>query len=283
MLDFLSLQNSSDPLSYRLLRYGLSIQVIPSLRISAFTRTSAFSHDECLLGFELENLNKEVPVHITQISAVSRRWHINRVENDGETSGSLVLAPQEVRFFYARLHKAIDIDRLDLGASPARILQSSIVWEGSTLPLDQFVGDPFVLGPRQLWRHASLIERHPELSSVSICSHFPLYLPEDVDFVLRWRFPSLDVVGQHVIMGINLGLQEELPLGPTAEPLSIRERRENPIRVLVRPPGEVLHDFNAIEVCVIPVAVSVENISNEVSATVLIQFEQRGLDWDSET
>ncbi|KAI9021914.1 ER-golgi trafficking TRAPP I complex 85 kDa subunit-domain-containing protein [Hyaloraphidium curvatum] len=60
---------------YRTLRHSLSIAVLPSLRINAFTRPSAKHLSEFVLGLEIENL-KDSPLNLNNLVAVSPSWRM---------------------------------------------------------------------------------------------------------------------------------------------------------------------------------------------------------------
>jgi hypothetical protein len=289
-----SQQVSSDGASYRTLRQSTPLAVHPSLRISAFTRASGKRLDEFVLGLELENMHRDAVVELEHVSAVGRRWEMVTLDeeerwaplrtihvalNDNRHFSSLgepPMAAQEVRVLYLKLRKRPP-SRQDGESIP--LFQSIVSLDGTPPIVDHLFGEPFLFPARQQWRLANLSERYSDTAKPAICSLFPLYGIDDVDFVVSWRFSSLAVAGNHVVMGINLGFQEELLKTDPAN-LKLRERRDNPVRMLVQASNSMQHDFSRDPICTIPITVLLLNISDEVSANVDVRFPQRGLDWD---
>ena len=58
------------------MRYTLNVQVLPSLKINAFTRPSAATTNEYILGIEIENLQTVAGFQLTQLNAASPIWSI---------------------------------------------------------------------------------------------------------------------------------------------------------------------------------------------------------------
>jgi hypothetical protein len=59
----------------------MSTQVLPSLRINAFTRPSASLLKEFILGIEVENLQQNVEIRLKQITSLSPTWMISPVDS----------------------------------------------------------------------------------------------------------------------------------------------------------------------------------------------------------
>lgn len=273
---------SVDSSNYRLLRVSLPLTVQPSLRISAFTRPSARHLDEYLLGLEVENLNRESPAQIDFVSAISCKWEISPMDDD--SSNELYRAPmeaQEERSFYLRLGKRKQLPVV-WSKDEVALAQSVVPVGGgdsSSARLEGLAGGPFALSSRHQWRSGTVAERYPNVAPSNLASLFPLFRVNDVDFAVGWHYPSLNISGTHFVMGINLGLGEELPDTEDKIFLPVRERRDNPLRLLVRAPASLAHDFSAEKICSFPVTVYMENISDEVVAAIDLKLPQRGMDW----
>ena len=73
-------EDKNDRIAYRTLPYTVATQVMPSLRINAFTKPSTRALNEFILGIEVENMQSASEVVIKQLSSISASWTVEAVE-----------------------------------------------------------------------------------------------------------------------------------------------------------------------------------------------------------
>lgn len=66
--------------NYRTLRITKTVEVHPSLRINAFTRSSLLRFNEFILGIETSNIRSSFEIIARQITCVSPTWKITRID-----------------------------------------------------------------------------------------------------------------------------------------------------------------------------------------------------------
>ncbi|KAI1298025.1 Trafficking protein particle complex 8, partial [Mortierella claussenii] len=90
----------------RTLRHTVTAQVLPSLKINAFTRPSTKGLNEFILGIETENLQTVPVFEFLQISSMSASWIIEAVEKSSESDEHRSIAPRQTMFTYYRIRKS---------------------------------------------------------------------------------------------------------------------------------------------------------------------------------
>ncbi|KAJ3044711.1 Trafficking protein particle complex 8 [Rhizophlyctis rosea] len=231
-------EDRTDKVSCRTLRYAMTVNVLASLRINAFTRPSARSLDEFILGIEIENLQASTDFVLTQISSLSSMWRIQKLGMESDQSDSKLEARQTtfVYFRFTRSNQELDpehtpevlttkaIERLIVGAEDAPLGAKDLTLDVASLSLVQ--GGEIVncaqqplhgltYASRLHWRSTQLTTQHPTLNFSQLANLFTLYYTDDVDLSLFWHVTGPDGVqhrGHHYIIGINLALQSPLPL-----------------------------------------------------------------------
>ncbi|KAG9298934.1 hypothetical protein G9A89_015956 [Geosiphon pyriformis] len=236
MFRFLFTYQSEDEnaaMKYRSLRYFVTTQVLPSLKINAFTRPSTSGLNEFILGIEAENLQHSADFQLTQISSISPAWSIspiNMINGDNHNS-KLLIAPRQTIFTYYRISKLENIHNVD-GLKPEqfskkalqRILSGNDTSKVEPSPIELVVTnlpftkriitniskplEGFSVNSRVQWRINTLINQFPAVSPKLHQEIFTLYTTNDVDLSLYWNIPNLQRQGHHYIIGINLGLQQ---------------------------------------------------------------------------
>ncbi|KAJ1547903.1 Trafficking protein particle complex 8, partial [Nowakowskiella sp. JEL0078] len=234
-------EDESDKIAYRTLPSTMISQVIPSLRINAFTRPSTKSIHEFILGVEIENLHTSSEVSLRQLTSLSPSWILQPIDIIW-TEDRLKLAPKKTMFMYYKFiranQKMLDdpetspealttkaIKRLifgeaqeELKAPPINLHISSV---SKSTPVS-CVSSPFrnlSLNSRVQWRSSSLSVQYPGLTPDKLPNLFTLYSTDDVDLALFWDTPSIsqsttvpERSGHHYVIGINLSLQSPLQI-----------------------------------------------------------------------
>ncbi|RHZ88011.1 hypothetical protein Glove_26g14 [Diversispora epigaea] len=240
-------EKNDSAMRFRSLRYSKTIQVLPSLKINAFTRPSTCGLNEFILGIEIENLQTSAEFQVAQLSSISPSWTISPVkEISSETKPKFLIAPRQTTFTYYRikryhLAKPIDnenesnennennenknvtpeeftsnaLDKLLTGENKSQAEPSPIDLIVTNIPFTDYIIkhsenplEGFSLNSRVQWRTNTLINNFPIISPNKHPSIFTLYNTNDVDLALYWNIPTLSRQGHHYIIGINLGVQQ---------------------------------------------------------------------------
>ncbi|TPX70879.1 hypothetical protein SpCBS45565_g01477 [Spizellomyces sp. 'palustris'] len=228
-------EDKRDKVGCRTLRISMATNILPSVRMNAFTRPSGRVLDEFILGVEIENLHAEGELVLKQITSLSPTWIIRPIDDRSPVGGDSKLQAQQTRFKYLRFTKATGpqeptslatvperitmraIESLLLGESPVNLDAPDLTLRLSNLALspthnvlscDTVPFRGLSLSSRLQWRSQL---RHL----------FTLYFTDDVDLSLIWETSDGTKCGHHYIMGINLGLQAPLQgLQAGLEPLA---------------------------------------------------------------
>ncbi|CAI2163877.1 1745_t:CDS:10 [Funneliformis geosporum] len=248
MFRFLFTYESEDnnmAMKYRSLRYFKTTQVLPSLKINAFTRPSTRGLNEFILGIEIENLQNN-EFQLCQLSSISPSWIISAV-NNGSSSGDIVskslIAPRQTIFIYYRINRNeklstndnVDennsesnditpevftsnaLEQLLMGEknlraepSPIKLTITNVPFKDRTITSSANPLQGFSMNSRVQWRSSTLINQFPFISPNKHRNIFTLYNTNDVDLALYWNIPHSQSQrqGHHYIIGINLGVQQ---------------------------------------------------------------------------
>ncbi|CAG8579158.1 12018_t:CDS:10 [Diversispora eburnea] len=240
LFTYVSEKNDS-AMRFRSLRYSKTIQVLPSLKINAFTRPSTCGLNEFILGIEIENLQTSAEFQVAQLSSISPSWTISPVkEISSETKPKFLIAPRQTTFTYYRIKKynladsinnenesnedknvspeeftSNALDKLLTGENKSQAEPSPIDLIVTNIPFTDYIIkhsknplEGFSLNSRVQWRTNTLINNFPIISPNKHPSIFTLYNTNDVDLALYWNIPTLSRQGHHYIIGINLGVQQ---------------------------------------------------------------------------
>ncbi|KAI7902118.1 ER-golgi trafficking TRAPP I complex 85 kDa subunit-domain-containing protein [Cokeromyces recurvatus] len=100
-------------IAHRTLRYTMHIQVLPSLKINAFTRPSTTTVNEYILGIEIENLQTVASFDLTQLLIASPSWSIYPLSIDMTSTEDILaktmIPPRQTTFTFYKLRRKIDI------------------------------------------------------------------------------------------------------------------------------------------------------------------------------
>ncbi|KAI9480322.1 MAG: ER-golgi trafficking TRAPP I complex 85 kDa subunit-domain-containing protein [Benjaminiella poitrasii] len=96
-------------IAHRTLRYTMNIQVLPSLKINAFTRPSTTAVNEYILGIEIENLQTTAKFDLTQLTIASPSWTLFPLSIDMDSSEDIVakttIPPRQTTFSFYKLRR----------------------------------------------------------------------------------------------------------------------------------------------------------------------------------
>ncbi|KAI8335602.1 ER-golgi trafficking TRAPP I complex 85 kDa subunit-domain-containing protein [Blakeslea trispora] len=229
-------------IAHRTLRYIVRIQVLPSLKINAFTRPSATAVNEYILGVEIENLQTIAPFHLTQLTATSPVWHISPLSMDLTSNEDIlaktVIPPRQTTFAYYKIRKATVVDTSNpeawtsqaLGAllnthtnnqpstpSPVHLNLCKLSFSENNIPFNTTPLKTFALNSRMHWRQTNLESQFPNISQERYHRLFTLYNSGDIDLALYWDIPQMKRHGHHYIIGVNLGIQQNPFQGTRAD------------------------------------------------------------------
>ncbi|KAI8994486.1 ER-golgi trafficking TRAPP I complex 85 kDa subunit-domain-containing protein [Pilobolus umbonatus] len=221
-------------IAHRTLRYTVTVQVLPSLKISAFTRPSATAVNEYVLGIEIENLQTLANFDLTQLTAVSPVWEVMPLSIDMTSSEDVEaktnLPPRQTTFAYYKIRKAVISDTScpeawtsnclsnllhksdDNGSTsippPIQLNISQLSFRENSVPYDAVPLKTFALNSRMQWRQGNLETQFPNILHERYNDLFTLYNSGDIDITLYWDIPQLKRYGHHYIIGVNLGVQQ---------------------------------------------------------------------------
>ncbi|KAG0199180.1 Trafficking protein particle complex 8 [Mortierella sp. GBA30] len=227
----------------RTLRHTVSAQVLPSLKINAFTRPSTRGLNEFILGIETENLQTVPNFEFLQVSSMSASWVIEAVDKADDAEEHRSIAPRQTVFTYYRIRQgnqaskpsvtperfmAKALEKLVIGQERLRdspppldlqVCHLSTVDDihiNATSPVIKYFSRYSRLG----WRHASLNSQFGAIPATVDRRHlFSVYGSNDIDLALYWNIPKMNRRGHHYIIGINLGVQQNpfQPIDPADE------------------------------------------------------------------
>ncbi|KAL7316394.1 hypothetical protein PS15m_005491 [Mucor circinelloides] len=218
-------------IAHRTLRYTVHVQVLPSLKINAFTRPSTTAVNEYILGIEIENLQTVANFDLTQLTATSPMWSITPLSIDlsseEDVLAKTVIPPRQTTFAYYKIRKAEQADTscpeawtskalgtlLNKGnikalPPPIHLNLSKLAFRQNDIPFDTIPLKSFALNSRMYWRQGSLEAQFPNISKEKYSHLFTLYNSGDVDLTLYWDIPQMKRHGHHYIIGVNLGVQQ---------------------------------------------------------------------------
>ncbi|KAL1917610.1 uncharacterized protein VTP21DRAFT_4003 [Calcarisporiella thermophila] len=295
---------------YRTVRLSATLQVLPSLRINAFTRPSTRGHNEFVLGIEMENLQTMAEFQFMQLSLSSPTWRVAPLTQP--TDETVLIGPRQTHYsYYSIQREKVDVDhsperftsdalekfllndRRNLSKPPPiQINTSHVTFSSNALTNTASPLRNFLINSRVHWRNSTLSSQYALIPERALPSLFTLYTTHDVDLTLYWQIPSMKRRGHHHIIGINLGAQQNPFQGKINARRALYEqaareqaalvqsivqhragREESPLRVHIRCPNECRHNFDSGKPCIMPVEVKIVNFSWNRSVQFTIQME----------
>jgi hypothetical protein len=101
-------------IAHRTLRYTIHLQVLPSLKINAFTRPSTTAVNEYILGVEIENLQTTAQFDLTQLTAISPQWQVlplsMQLDDKEDVLSKTTMPPRQTTFAYYKIRRADQVD-----------------------------------------------------------------------------------------------------------------------------------------------------------------------------
>ncbi|KAF9934889.1 Trafficking protein particle complex 8 [Linnemannia zychae] len=224
-------EQAGTAMGVRTLRHTISAQVLPSLKINAFTRPSTRGLNEFILGIETENLQTVPNFEFLQISSMSASWVIEPVNKSDESEEHKSIAPRQTVFTYYRIKKspqavipsltperftAKALEKLVIGQErlkdvppPLKLLHCHLSTSDSHIDTTAPVLKYFSRASRLGWRQGSLGVQFSSIpTAVDRRYLFSVYGSNDIDLALFWNIPKMNRRGHHYIIGINLGVQQ---------------------------------------------------------------------------
>ncbi|KAF9190349.1 Trafficking protein particle complex 8 [Haplosporangium sp. Z 11] len=215
----------------RTLRHTIAAQVLPSLKINAFTRPSTRGLNEFILGIETENLQTVPNFEFLQISSMSPSWVIEPVDKSNDSEECRSIAPRQTVFTYYRIRKCNQLSAPTITPErfTARALEKLVIGQErlkdvpppldiqlchlSTMDSHIDSSSPamkyFSRASRLGWRQGSLTSQFASIPATVDHRHlFSVYGTNDFDLALFWSIPKMNRRGHHYIIGINLGVQQ---------------------------------------------------------------------------
>jgi len=217
----------------RSLKYMINIQVLPSLRINAFTRKSSSRLNEFILGIEVENLLNDTSVNLEQISVISPNWKMRNITTDLSNEDDYVIEPHQTSLVYYKLVQLTDnekvksenilpefysckkIENFLLGEKNEEQDHKIILYSDHIKCLDNSIVlmkneelEFFILKSKYSWRMDKLNSQYPHIPKKDIPNLFTLYQTDDVDLLLFWENVNNKTRCYQFIPGINLGIQQ---------------------------------------------------------------------------
>ncbi|KAF8977179.1 Trafficking protein particle complex 8 [Entomortierella lignicola] len=224
----------------RTLRHTVTAQVLPSLKINAFTRPSTKGLNEFILGIETENLQTVPIFEFLQISSMSASWVIEAVGRSDGSDENRSIAPRQTVFTYYRIRKGNNVSTPAITPERfmAKALEKLVIGQeklkDTPPPLDlqlchlstteshinssSQVLRYFSRASRLGWRQGSLKTQFSSIpANIDRRNLFSVYGSNDIDLALFWNIPKMNRRGHHYIIGINLGVQQNpfQPIDPT--------------------------------------------------------------------
>eukprot|EP00158_Paraphelidium_tribonemae_P008436 Partr_v1_DN28579_c0_g1_i2_m72538 putative trafficking protein particle complex len=207
----------------RCLRFSTSVVVLPSVRVNAFTRPSEQSPHRHVLGMELENLLASADVELVKIHAISSNWRLCAQPMTRNT-----LHHGQTKFMYHTLEEVIkdqshcperttaeNLKKLLFGETKflsfaeLDIVHSDGGFHDASQSSNDQLANRFSEQIKKEWRMQQLNTMYPAIPSSKMHNIFPLYNSNDVDLIVYWQIPSTDRFGQHHVVGMNVGLQQQ--------------------------------------------------------------------------
>ncbi|KAF9360780.1 Trafficking protein particle complex 8 [Mortierella sp. AD094] len=226
----------------RTLRHTVTAQVLPSLKINAFTRPSTKGLNEFILGIETENLQTVPIFEFLQISSMSASWVIEAVGKSEDSEENRSIAPRQTVFTYYRIRKGSNVSTPAITPERfmAKALEKLVIGQEKLKdvppPLDlqlchlstteshinssSQVLQYFSRASRLGWRQGSLRTQFSSIpANIDRRNLFSVYGSNDIDLALFWNIPKMNRRGHHYIIGINLGVQQNpfQPIDPADE------------------------------------------------------------------
>ncbi|CAO3682429.1 unnamed protein product [Rhizopus microsporus] len=305
-------------IAHRTLRYSVQMQVLPSLKINAFTRPSTTAINEYILGIEIENLQTVTQFELVQLNASSPMWDISPLSIDLSNSQDIEsktnIPPRQTTFAYYKIQRIAsyesDISNTPeawtsnaLGAllnnqkkndskekslpPPIDLHLSKVAFRKNEIPADAPPLKTFSLNSRMHWRLGNLENQFPNISKEKYSQLFTLYNSGDVDLAIYWNIPNMKRQGHHYIIGVNLGIQQNPFQGNSTELLNQQNRtmfeataKERAMLINSLTRNRVIKDESPVKVLVSAPDKKAHNFDNEGLLKVPVCLTLMNCSWN---
>ncbi|KAK9761951.1 hypothetical protein K7432_012754 [Basidiobolus ranarum] len=221
----------------RYLRYKNTTQVIPSLKINAFTRQSTSKLNEFILGLEAENVQTGTQFELLQLSSVSPYWEIQPISSE-EMPTETIIGPKQTTLTYFRIKhlnsedasttEKMSPELFTLNGLEHLLINKEINTTAPPIDLsyvDIPLGDQCIksyedplkslfMNARMQFRRLSLKNQYSMIPLTKHKKIFTLFNTNDIDFCLFWRIQGQQRHGHQYIIGFNPGVQQN-PFHPS--------------------------------------------------------------------
>jgi hypothetical protein len=217
----------------RSLKYIINVQVLPSLRINAFTRKSSSKLNEFILGIEIENLLNDASINLQQISINSPMWKMKNISSTLSNNDDYIIEPHQISLIYYKLVQLTENEKIKsenmlpefyscqrienflLGEKNKDQEHKIILYfnhiqcNNNSLILMENEGlKYFILKSKYIWKMEKLVTQYPYIPKEDLPDLFTLYQTDDVDLLIFWENNSTKIKSHQFIPGINLGIQQ---------------------------------------------------------------------------
>ncbi|TPX31316.1 hypothetical protein SmJEL517_g05349 [Synchytrium microbalum] len=231
-------EDKNDKIGFRTFRSSMVVDVMPSLRVNAFTRPSPRTLNDFIVGVEIENMHPHYDFAMGQMTCASRLWELEAVD-DAKPAPNLSHKNTTFCFFkLSRLDAGLykfdsspenmsisAIESLIVKDTPQVIQPGSISLSVSTVPLGTspslYTTIPLqglTTNSRIDHRVTGLSSQYPMLKHSQLDDLFTLYVSDEVDLVLYYQVQTTSSDGSEklrqghlYLFGINLSPQNSMP------------------------------------------------------------------------
>ncbi|KAJ9051591.1 hypothetical protein DSO57_1003145 [Entomophthora muscae] len=225
-------QDKKGSVQCRVARLLCKLEVLPSLKINAFTRPSVKDLGNFIVGIEVENVQPLSSFRITQLSSLSHKWQISPIVSQTPpqkltlipgTSTSLyfkvapTVTPKDINWDSTEAHLATVLQNLTRGSKlsadypPLTLTFSNISLTNNLQGIWDFPCKSLYVASRTQNRLNWLSKDMAILAPERAKATFPLLHPSDIDLSLFWEIVGKDGQvrgGHHFIIGITFNLAQ---------------------------------------------------------------------------
>jgi len=289
---------------YRVLRQQAHTRVVPAIKTSVLVSLSHSSIDGYVLGLDLSNDQASFAFSVDQVSSVSGRWAIERLNSQSygqctigplesttiffqvkpiKQEGELILTHTEqsltagVRLSSAGVPFAELLDRARRPAPPSYNTNFTYLHDDPLPPMQSVVA-PERLDVLVFWRadkedrHGMLAVRHiallPDAAKAGGGSHAKSSIPSFFSSMGSRR--SAFDENNEPLTGAEFRRQIERCRKHQQE-VSITRFERLPLRFTISSDVNVAHDFDASSICAVPLTVTIANPSSDQSLRVTLE------------
>ena len=112
-------EEPSKALPYRCLRYTAKVKVLPSMKISGFSRRSMADYECYILGIDVENMQGSAQFRAKQLNVWSKNWHVEKLGGFENTKKSqMIFEPREITSLFFKVSRMKPADKGYISVCP---------------------------------------------------------------------------------------------------------------------------------------------------------------------